>query len=143
MTTSNTVKIIPTNICGKDVAIKANIVDNDIPMLISRRTLKGAKASIDFENDILKMDDIPQELITTSSGHLAIALAPQDKFSLSVKGEKTEEILLSVDESPPKEIALKIHRYFGYASAKRLKVFVEQSQHPQKGEIVKELDSLD
>ena len=76
VTKSNIVKIIPTTICGKDVAIKANVVDNDIPMLISRKTLGEAKAQLNFEKDTIEMAGVSQKLINTSSGHLAVPLVP-------------------------------------------------------------------
>ena len=70
---SEIAKIFPTKICGQDVYIKANIVENDIPLLISKMTLKNAKASLNFDSDQLVMDGKVQDLITLPSNHYAIA----------------------------------------------------------------------
>ena len=141
---SEIAKVFPTKICGQDVYIKANIVENDIPLLISKMTLKNAKASLNFDSDQLVMDGNVQDLITLPSNHYAIAVGRNEK---SLECQKIEdnyvlhEVFYEVED--PKKMALKIHRYFAHASPDKLKKFVNQSEHPSKQDIVKELGNLD
>ena len=113
---SNMIKMFPTKICGKDVFIRANIVDNDVPLLISKVTMKNAKASLNFEKDQLEMDGIAQELVTLPSNHYAIPIG-RNENDLD-KEESSENIFLNevyFEMDNTKKMALKIHRYFAHA----------------------------
>ena len=138
---SEIVKVIPVDLCGKKVQIKANIVENDVPLLISRHTLSEAKANLNFEHGILEIQGKPQNLITTSSGHLAIPVAKTEK---DLKKD-AEEIFLECEtkDKEAAKIAVKLHRYFGHAHKDRLIKFVNKTDHPQKDDISKELKNLD
>ena len=79
MVKSQIVKMFPTHICGKDVYIRANIVDNDVPLLISKVTMKNARASLNFDTDQLEMDGVAQDLVTLPSNHYAIPIGRNEK----------------------------------------------------------------
>ena len=139
---SDIVKVIPTKLCGKDVLIKANIVENDVPLLISRHTLSEAKASLNFEHGILEIQGQSQKLIMTPSGHLAVPVA-RTEFDLEANINVVfleEEIGTEVDY---KKVAMKLHRYFAHAGAERLKKFVNKSGYLKKKEICKEIEKLE
>ena len=141
---SNVIKMFPTKICGKDVFIRANIVDNDVPLLISKVTMKNAKASLNFERDQLEMDGIAQELVTLPSNHYAIPIG-RNENDLVTEGSSENAFLNEVyyEIDNPKKMALKIHRYFAHASPEKLKKFVSQTKHPKKEELIKEITNLD
>ena len=42
---------LPSVIAGKEVTIKADVVESDIPLLLSRTAMKKAAIKMDFEND--------------------------------------------------------------------------------------------
>ena len=48
---SEKVKVIPVEMCGQPMVIKASLVDNKVPLLISNQSLKNAKAKVSFLND--------------------------------------------------------------------------------------------
>ncbi|KAH3726206.1 hypothetical protein DPMN_054842 [Dreissena polymorpha] len=43
--------IMPACMVGKDVTIKTDVVDSDIPLLLSRDAIKRAGVKMDLEND--------------------------------------------------------------------------------------------
>lgn len=137
---SDTVKVIPVNLCGKNVQIKASIVENDVPLLISRHTLTEAKANLNFEHGILEIQGKPQKLITTSSGHLAIPVAKT--VNDLKKGAEMLFMECEAKDTEVKKIATKLHRYFAHAHKDRLIKFVNKTDHHQKEEICKELNNL-
>ena len=42
---------LPCKLAGKDVMIKVDIIDSDIPLLLSKSAMKSAKVKLDLEND--------------------------------------------------------------------------------------------
>ena len=51
-----------------------DVVDNDIPMLLSKSAVKKANTSIDFQLDTVTMLGQKQQVIITTSGHCPIPL---------------------------------------------------------------------
>ena len=41
----------PCNLAGKSIVIRADVVDSDIPLLLSKDSMKKAKIKLDLEND--------------------------------------------------------------------------------------------
>ena len=58
--------------CGQEMIIKANLEENNVPLLISNQSLKNAKAKVSFIHDTLLINGKMQQLITTSFGHYGI-----------------------------------------------------------------------
>lgn len=139
---SDTVKIIPTVLCEQDVLIKASVVDADVPMLISRNTLRRAKATLDFEHDKLEMNSVKQDLFSTQSGHYAVPIGPNIQ-NLSYPNTDQHDVYLVKDGDDPTQIANKIHKYFAHANPDRLIEFVKTSNHEKKSEICSELKKID
>ena len=143
---SNVAKLFPTRICGKDVIIRANIVDNDVPLLISKVTLKNAKANLDFDHDQLVMDGIAQDLVNLPSNHYAIPIGRQEK---DLTAEESQDVMTNLisevyfENEDPEKMAWQIHRYFAHASSDKLKQFVSNTNHPKKKEIIQQIDKLD
>ena len=141
--TSEIVKVIPINMCGQDMLIKANLVENNVPLLISNQSLKSAKAKINFVQDTIEIDGNTQKLISTSSGHYGIPLKGcRNGFKLSLDTEDEQQIFLSKKEDP-ESLALHIHKYFAHASASKLKEFVKNTNHSKKEDICKALDIIE
>lgn len=137
---SNTVKVIPTIICGQEVKIKANLVTSDIPLLISKNTLANAKANLNFEHGVLEMQGQQQKLIETPSGHFAVPIGPNVDNLYYNTTEHAVYVAEGSDKA--KKIALKIHRYFAHASVDRLKKFVNSTNHELKSDICEALENL-
>ena len=68
---------IPVSITGMDARIQTDVVDCEIPLLLSKGSLKDADAQLDFVNDNINMYDKEINLQHTSDGHYCIPLTPK------------------------------------------------------------------
>ena len=60
---------IPCLIAGKTVTIRTDVVDSDIPLLLSKDAVKKAKVKLDLENDKAIIFGNIVDLDYTTSGH--------------------------------------------------------------------------
>ena len=60
---------IPVNICNVDVALNVDVVDTDIPLLLSRTSMKSLGMNIDLKNDAVIINGKSFDLNMTISGH--------------------------------------------------------------------------
>ena len=73
---------LPAVIAGKEVTIKTDVVESDIPLLISRTAMKKAAIKMDLENDTIMGKGAALNL--TISGHYCIPI------------DKTEEVPVEI-----------------------------------------------
>lgn len=67
--------ILPCNIGGIKADITTDVVDCNIPLLLSRRSMKGAKMILDFERDLLKVSGRVIQLKSSKSGHYLLPIS--------------------------------------------------------------------
>ena len=137
---------IPAMIGQTRCQIETEVVPADIPLLLSKTSLKRAGAVLDIENDKAIMFKQPVKLELTSSGHYCVNLRDE---SSPVEGEiQNENDILTVTESEENEIPnendiltvtenmttekkqkvlLKLHKQFGHASVDRLQKLLASS----------------
>ena len=60
---------IPCNIAGKKTTILVDVIDSDIPLLLSKPDMQYLGFRLNMENNTLEVDGRVTELDTTSSGH--------------------------------------------------------------------------
>ena len=113
---------------NKNISVETDIVDEDLPLLLSRSSMKRAGTEIRFNKDgqeEVYMFGKRQPVHLTSNGHICI---PLTKYFLP-KDDKCDkedcEVLFTgnVDKLSTKEkkrIARKLHEQFAHASSKRL-----------------------
>ena len=65
---------------GVRVDINADIVDAEIPLLLSKAAMKKAGTSLDFKNDIIWIFGRKMKLETTSSGHYYVPITKPMKM---------------------------------------------------------------
>ena len=58
-----------------EVTINTDVVESDIPLLLSRDSMKKANMNLNFESDTITAFGEKSPLITTTSGHYAIPIA--------------------------------------------------------------------
>ena len=112
--------MLPCVVAGVDVYIVTDVVEAEIPLLLSRGAMKKAGTSINFNNDTAVMLGKKVLLNCTSSGHYYIPISrpPPDRgklrhiFFLNKIDKKTKAEKL--------KIATKLHRQFSHPSAKKL-----------------------
>ena len=68
---------LPADIADLKVRIKTDVVASDVPFLLSNKSLKAAKSTIDYVHDQLTMFGRCINLQHTSNGHYCIPLTPK------------------------------------------------------------------
>lgn len=108
---------LPVCIVGKNVTVKTDVVDSDIPLLLSRSAMKKAGVKMDLENDTAVILGEEVALNITSSGHYCI---PIDKTE-TIQVEEVNTVKIEV-QGPEKRMLtlLKLHRQFAHPPKKRL-----------------------
>jgi len=111
---------IPAKIGETKCCIETEVVPSDIPLLLSKTSLKRAGAVLNLENDTAIMFQKPVALELTSSGHYCLNIL--DKESPS---DAYENVVLAITENMTRvekhKALLKLHKQFGHASVDRLK----------------------
>ena len=118
---------LPVTIGTTSGYIWTDIVDCEIPMLLSKDTLKRNEASLDFVNDVLVMNNEHIKLQNTSNGHYCI---PVTTKSITLVAEvdqpsvnpscRTDTVLInhkdliSANTNQKRTIAQKLHQQFGH-----------------------------
>jgi len=73
--------VIPAKIGNTECRIDTEVVDVDLPLLLSKTSLKKAKTVLDLSNDKAVMFDEPVKLEYTSSGHYIVNITKPCKLS--------------------------------------------------------------
>ena len=131
-------KTIPIRICERDIFLKTFVVENDIPLLLSKQTMMKMGMVIDMQNMVVRIKDseIPEQLESTDSGHVTIQISRQSKDS------KALTFLVS-EKSEPKKTADFYHRYFAHSSAGKIGKVIKDAKLENGDDIIKELEKID
>ena len=68
---------LPVTIKDKNLYLPTEVVNADVPLLLSKEALKKGKAVTDFQRETIQIYDSEQPMICTSSGHYAIPIKPR------------------------------------------------------------------
>jgi len=123
---------LPARIGSKSVIIETEIIDANIPMLLSKESLKRAGAVLDFNTDQAELLGVNQQLIPTKSGHYAMPFSPCSNMEpMKSKGNLKEQsiCLENVDfNGNYRENAISLHKSFCVCSNERLKSVIQNSK---------------
>jgi transposase InsO family protein len=139
---ATTKKKIPISLCGKDILLETHIVDNDVPLLLSRESMKKMGAIIDFRENTLQVLGGQGDIQITQSGHVVVPIGRcQEKLD---KIDPTEiESCFYVNPEDPEKVANHLHRYFAHSSAAKISAFAKNANFPKVKEIIPILERLD
>ena len=125
--------------------IETDVVDADIPLLLSKAALKKAKSKFDFDNDSAIIFGEEIRLISTKSGHYVIALNAMkngdEKYHLSLMGTNGNKMI----NEDAKKVAEKLHRQFGHCTAERLNKLIKDSklwEHEKETKVIESVFSI-
>ena len=116
----------PARVGSRDILISANVIDLDLPLLISKNAMKKANTIINFKEDKVTMYGENIKVRFTSTGHYCITLNKyvdvcyygSDAFHVYFSNlEKVNEFTTQEKE----RAAVKLHKQFCHASGKRLR----------------------
>lgn len=121
---------IPGWIGKTRLTIEANVVDCNLPLLLSKPSLKKAGAIIDFVKDVMVFNGQEIQLLECKAGHYCVPICKKKKVVRDIDTGKdpgkivltvSEETLLGKNNKEMKAKALKLHRQFSHASFENLK----------------------
>ena len=109
---------IPAVIGQSEVFIETDVVDKDIPLLLSKKSMKAAGTELNFRDDTVTMLDQKLDLNVTESGHYTIPIGRHSRIVERLNRNENVKITLAISKDmSPKDMALKLHRQFGHRSA--------------------------
>lgn len=112
---------LPINIGGKPGYILTDLVDCEVPLLLSKHSIKEAGGQLDFVKDTITLFGTEIKLQHTSSGHYCIPITPtQIVVNHITKLDSPIELYLTINDlnekskEEKKAIAIKLHKQFGH-----------------------------
>ena len=121
---------IPAVIGDKNVQIKMDTVEGELPLLLSRQFMKKTKADLNFEDDTIQILGQKLNLILTNSGHYALPLGRNRQIIEDAQRNPDMKLTLHAENMNPRDIAKKLHRQFSHPPAERLiKLVKNQSEN--------------
>lgn len=120
----------PGEVCGKKVCIAAQVVSDQIPLLISKQTMKKASMILDFKNDTVEAFGSKQKLIFTNSGHCSIPLSSKNTKEEVCACAVDNIILTSMNDNDQERKTIlnnipKIHKQYCHPTAESLKSLIK------------------
>ena len=138
---------IPVVIAGQNVLLTTEVIENEIPLLLSKDTMKKANTYIDFANDkiIILNKEVPVKF--TTSGHYCIPIGKivDDNHDQVLKSDSIlfcdDVNELSNDEK--QKIVIKVHHQFTHPSSDKLITLLEDANINDKQlfDMVKNINS--
>lgn len=96
---------IPAKIANKTCTITFDLIESDIPLLLSKKAMKKAKVSIDLSQDKVVWKGEQVKVLTTSSGHYCLPLIQRKSETF-----KVDEILATeIDPTERQKRLVKLH----------------------------------
>ena len=115
---------IPAVVAGKEVTIRTDVVDSDIPLLLSRKAMKTAGVKMDLESDTAMIFGKDVALNLTTSGHYCIPIDRAENISVS---EVFSIALGEMDSKDRYKTLLKLHRQLAHPPAAKLKALLQDA----------------
>ena len=136
---------IPARIGGKNVSIESDIVETDVPLLLSKDAMKRAETEINFVTDTVRMFGQEQDVFITSSGHYAVPLNNSGEVMMQVENRKEVKVNLVVEgiSQNNDKIALKLHAQFGHPPKARLVNLLRRAGKGENKELLKSLEKVE
>ena len=114
---------VPACIGNQRVMIETDVIDSDIPLLLSKPAMKKAGTKIDFLSDTVQMLGVKQDLLITSSGHYAVPIWRNKQVldAVSDLGDvNISFVAVSVSLDDKVKVATKLHKQFSHPSEDKL-----------------------
>ncbi|VDI06062.1 Hypothetical predicted protein [Mytilus galloprovincialis] len=121
---------IPAQIGSTNCKIETEIVKADIPLLLSKASLKKAGTVLDLKNDRAIMFNKPVELEFTSSGHYCVNIVKTKPEIQNLPVNVEENVLNITDDmstAEKRKTLVKVHKQFGHATFNRLSKLINKA----------------
>ena len=119
------VATLPVEIVGLEGTIETEIVNEDVPLLISKESMKKIEMVINFANDEASILGKKTKLETTSSGHYILPLTRERNCINPNNISKLNEVLLTLKlegktRKEKQKLASKLHGNFGHPTHEKM-----------------------
>ena len=138
----------PVYLGSKKVLLEADVLKQDLPLLLSKATMKRAYAKLNTEIDEINMLGENIKLINTSTGHYAIPLTPNKNLINHLSETPSpcvDEKVVLLSRKPnlsASEVATKLHRQFAHPSAERLIRLLNRSEYKNNQDLKNEVTTV-
>ena len=132
---------IPAQIGDRKVTIDVDVLDKDIPCLLSRPSMEQINTQIDLMNQQVTMLNQKVPLFTSKSGHYCIPLT-KEKRAMCTQEYDNITLIFRNKELSKKQTAEKLHSQFSHPSANKLVDLVKSSGHSRDKELIKEIRNI-
>ena len=115
--------IIPASFGSNVVKIEVDVIEYDIPLLLSKEALERAHACINIKDDSVKLFGEKINFIVLSSGHFSVPLSKTVKLLKDIDHNRYIRISLQLQSINPEdksEIASRLHSKFAHAPANKM-----------------------
>ena len=120
---------IPISLGSRNLMLNTDIVASDIPLLLSRKSMKKAM-TLDFKNDHAVIFDQLIQLIVIKWGHYAMPINPYT-LNNETSGINTNVTLVPTENNKSKnDIATKFYRQFAHPSPEKLLKLLHSAGDP-------------
>ena len=113
---------LPACLVGNRVTIKTDVVESDIPLLLSRQAMKAARVKMDLENDSAEIMGKSVVLNITSCGHYCVPLYGDIRIE-HVNSVKLDQL----SDSERLKTLLKLHRQFAHPRRGKLEALLRDA----------------
>ena len=110
--------VIPIVIVDKEVMLATDVEKSEIPLLLSKCTMKKANMILDLKNDTAEIYGVKVMLNETSSGHYCI---PIDRNEMTPVETVCAVSVDNLDKKEQYKMLLKLHRQFAHPTSSKLK----------------------
>ena len=124
---------IPAKIGNLNIMINTDVIEKDIPLLLSKESLKKARAELNFKEDTAMILGQKVDLHVTTSGHYTIPLSKNQHIISEVEKNPNTRITLACSKDMSKDaMALKLHRQFAHPPPEKLLKLLKCAGHFDK-----------
>ena len=92
--------------------IHVDIVSSNIPLSLSKESMKRANMKLNFENDTITTLGQPLDVIVTKSGHCVIPINNNKRILNDLNTTDNRITLTVTNNKSHKDIVVKLHRQF-------------------------------
>lgn len=115
---------VPGTLAGKKIILNTDVVESDIPFLMSKDAMKKAKVKLDLEHDTAEVMGKSVSLNVTSSGHYCLPLDNNAEINVE---QVCAVSLQKLDKKEQQETIVKLHRQFAHPPSEKLKSLMKDA----------------
>ena len=116
---------IPISLNGRNMFLKTEVVDTDIPCLLSKKAMKLGKTKIDTERDVINIFGVDNKLVTAKSGHYKMEVGDWDMSKTNMESMVLIQSLENMDDEEKLKKLRVMHNNLGHPGKKVMKAMIK------------------